>query len=647
MFTDIVGYTALTHSDEAQALGVLDRHNRLLKPFFPKFKGREIKTMGDSFLVEFESSLDAINCAIEIQKFLHDYNISSREEWKINLRIGIHLGDVVHKGGDVFGDAVNIASRIQPLADPEGVCISQQVFDQIQNKIDYPLEQLEHSQLRNVKLPIAVYKVLLHEQNHREYDERTIQVDKKHRRIAVLPFTNISPDSRDEYFADGMTEELISTLSKIRELRVISRTSVMRYKQANKNTADIARELNVGSILEGSVRKAGDDLRITVQLIDVQRDEHLWSDDYERKMDNVFAVQKDIAQRVAQSLKINLISEEKEEIGKRPTQSIEAYNLYMRGRLYVHRSTLDSLSSAIRYFSEAIQKDPKFGEAYAGIARCYGFLGFYELSPPKEAFPKAKMFAEKALELDDSIAEAHASLGLVLHAFEWKYTVAEREYRRAIELNPNLAFGHLALANLLSSFRRNDEVVSEAKLAIELDPLSAATLALGGTMLLYGRRYDEAIEVLKNAIEIDSKSTLAQENLGLAYVQKGVFDIGISEIKKAEDLEGDAFLYKNDLAYAYSRAGRKDEVEKILSELLELKEKGQESATAIAGVYASLGNKDKAFDWLQKAYEEHSGYLTQIADDFSFAPLWTDPRFVELLKKIGLGDVTVKNEEST
>jgi adenylate cyclase len=259
MFTDIVGFTALSQSDEAQALEVLERHNRLLRPFFPKFNGREIKTIGDSFLVEFDSALDGTNCAIEIQKFLHDYNISTREDWKIKLRIGIHLGDVVRRGEDIVGDAVNIASRIEPLAEPEGVCVSEQVFDQVHNKISYAVEQLDTTELKNVRFQTNVYSILLPWKGRVSLsaERKTAELDRL--RVAVLPFSSMSPDPNDEYFADGMTEELISTMSKISGLSVIARTSVMGYKgEKKKKIHEIASELDAGTILEGSVRKAGD-----------------------------------------------------------------------------------------------------------------------------------------------------------------------------------------------------------------------------------------------------------------------------------------------------------------------------------------------------------------------------------------------------
>ena len=287
------------------------------------------------------------------------------------MRIGIHLGDVVHRDDDTLGDAVNIASRIQPLAEPEGVCISEQVYYQVRNKTGYTFEKLEQPRAEEYQIFSSIFKVVMpwqiKEVNKSTLTNNASVLDK--RRIAVLPFSNISPNPKDEYFADGMTEELISTLSRIRGMKVISRTSVLRYKQTNKSLSEIARELNVGAILEGSVRKAADDLRITAQLIDVVNDEHLWSRDYDRKFENVFSLQKEIAQKVADSLQITILANESKELGKKPAQNLEAYTLYLKGRFYRHRVTLDSFKKTIDYCEQAIRKDPNYAQAYAEIAR--------------------------------------------------------------------------------------------------------------------------------------------------------------------------------------------------------------------------------------------------------------------------------------
>ncbi len=636
MFTDIVGFTALTQSNEAQALEMLERHNGLLRPFFPKYHGREIKTIGDSFLIEFDSALDAVNCAIEIQNFLHDYNISTHEDSKIKLRIGVHLGDVVSKEGDIFGDAVNIASRIQLLADPEGVCVSEQVFYQVHNKITHPLERLQRPELKNVRFATTVYAVVMpwNEETKPRRAENLAEGADKHR-VAVLPFSSMSPDPNDEYFADGMTEELISKISLISDLSVISRTSVMGYKNPqNKRMLDIGRELNVGTMLEGSVRKAGSRVRVTVQLIDVATDRHLWSENYDRTIEDIFKVQSEIADNVARELKIKLLATENARIKKSPTENVEAHILYLKGLASYRKRTKEGLEKSIEYYEQAIEKDQAYATAYAAIADSFNDLGFQEFRPSKDVFLKAKIFAEKALQIDPTLAEAHLSLGTVLRNLEWDYEAAEKEFRKVIELNPSVAEAHRRLSTTLAPLGRWEEAIPEARRALELDPLSADTSATAGMLYLYSRQYDEAIAILTNAKELDP-NTWALHNLGLALVQQGKIEEGIKQIEASKTNPGAE--EKMELAYAYTKAGRMDEARKILSELIEESKENPGWSAAIAGVYASLGEKDEAIEWLEKAYQQHSGFLkNHLRIDFIFDPLRSDPRFVVLLQKMGL-----------
>jgi adenylate cyclase len=420
IFTDMVGYTALTQANESLSLEVLARQYRLLRPIFLKYHGREVKTMGDSFLVEFDSALDATNCSVKIQRFLHDYNLSSRDEWKVRLRIGVHLGDVIHAAGDVLGDAVNIASRIEPLAEAEGVCVSEQVFDQVRNKISQPLVKLAQRDLKNIQFPIDVYKVVM------PWEESAVPREShetpRNLRLAVLPFTNMSPDPQDEFFADGLTEEMISELSRIRGLRVIARTSIMHYKNASKGVQEIGRELKVGSILEGSVRKAGNKIRITAQLIDAGNEEHMWAGRYDRELNDIFAVQTEIATNVAGALQLRLHAPQGSR--DRQTENLEAYTLSLRGRFLWNKRSARSINEALKFFEEALVKDPSYAKAYSGIADCYSILVDRNEMPWAEGGPKARVACERALELNDSLPEAHASLGLLLTR-EFDYEGAE------------------------------------------------------------------------------------------------------------------------------------------------------------------------------------------------------------------------------
>ncbi len=304
MFTDIVGYTHMSQANESLALEVLQEHQRLIRSTFAAHGGTEVKTMGDAFLVEFMSALEAVECAVEMQRKMGERNASAPPSRKVELRIGIHVGDVVHGPGDIYGDAVNVASRIEPLAEHGGICISQQVFDQIRNKISFKIDKVGDVKLKNVELPLGVYKIDL-TGSSASSDESSLPKE----RLAVLPFVNISPDPSDEYFADGLTEELITKLSEIWGLKVIARTSVMGYKRKDKKVSEISTELGAGSIIEGSVRKAGDRVRISVQLVDARTEEHLWSSNYDSKLDDIFAVQSDVASKVAASLSAEFFSQ--------------------------------------------------------------------------------------------------------------------------------------------------------------------------------------------------------------------------------------------------------------------------------------------------------------------------------------------------
>src|SRR5712692_5091518 len=331
MFTDMVGYTVLSQKNEASALRLLEEHRKIVRPFFLKHNGLEVKTIGDAFLVEFASALEAVRCAFEIQQSLHELNSSRSTNEKLFLRIGVHLGDIIHGQSDVYGDAVNIASRIEPLADPGGVCITEQVYDQIKNKFEFPFSSVGKKELKNVSEPTEVFRAVLPWQRENggrsSYDIH---------RLAVLPLSNISPNPKDSYFADGMTEELITVLSQLHGLRVIARTSSEHYTGKEKRVSQIAQELQVGSVMEGSVRMAGQSIRVTVQLINAANEEHIWSENYDRKLDDIFAIQTEIAKQVAQSLKLKLLQEEKERLNTRATENIPAYVNYLRGRGLLH-----------------------------------------------------------------------------------------------------------------------------------------------------------------------------------------------------------------------------------------------------------------------------------------------------------------------
>jgi len=490
MFTDMVGYTALGQTNESLSLALVDEQRKLIRSILNRHNGREVKTIGDALLVEFSSALDAVRCSYDIQRKTREFNISAPAEHTLHLRIGVHLGDVVESHGDISGDAVNVASRIEQLAEDGGVCLTRQVYDHVQNKIELPLTSLGPKSLKNVSSAIEVYKMVM------PWDESGVLSSTEHSamRIAILPFANISPDVADEYFADGMTDELIAVLSKIAGLRVVARTSAMRYKGEKATANRIGQELKVGSLVEGSVRKSKNRVRITVQLVDTKSEEDLWTETYDRDLQDIFSVQSDIAQQVAKALQLRLGVRESSAIRQHQTQNPEAYSLYLKGRNRWNSRSENEINRATKYFEEAIGRDPQYALAYAGLADCYSILGYYGFRRAAVVYPRAKELAEKALLLDETVAEPHASLGqaLMQYYFDWKRSGSELD--RALELNPSYATAHFWRATHYMELGQIDNSLTQVRKAVELDPLSMIILTDAARDLYLARRYDESID---------------------------------------------------------------------------------------------------------------------------------------------------------
>ncbi|MHB8566719.1 MAG: adenylate/guanylate cyclase domain-containing protein [Nitrososphaerales archaeon] len=642
MFTDIVGYTTLAQKNESLAMQILLEGRKVLRAAFAEHGGTEIKTIGDAFLVEFSSALEAVRCAVAIQSAMRGRNVASTTGESIQVRIGIHAGDVIHSENDIYGDAVNLASRIEPLADPGGICISDQVYRDVHNKLTNPLVSLGQVQLKNVELPMEIFKVIVTPWEDRSAysplakTHHSALFDK--RRIAVLPMTNMSGES-DEYFSDGMTEELISTVCMISGLRVISRTSVMNYKNTTKKIPEIGIELQAGSILEGSVRRAGNSVRITVQLIDVESDEHVWSRTYDRSLEDVFAIQSDIAEQVSEALKVSLLTIEKQLIEKKPTTDKDAHDLYLKGRYHWHKGTEEELRSAIQNFERSIEIDPNYALAYVGIADCYNALCEEGCLDAKETYLKMEPLVRRALELDDKLPEAHATMALLLQDYQWNWEAAEKGFRRAIELNPNWSDVCHSYAVHLATRGRFVQAITEIKRAEELDPYSIGIRNCAAATYRFSRNYESAIEECKTMLEIDPNFVPAITKLGMTYLQKSMFDEGVKEIEKAVELSHGGVRSKSYLAYAYGMVGRKDDARAIVSELELSSAKQYVSPFNLAIAYAGLKDKEATIKWLLKAYDQHTSTVSIIKIDPAFDFLRSDPRFIDLQRNIGLSEV--------
>jgi len=639
MFTDMVGYTSLTQRNERLALKLLEEQRELLKPQIARHSGKLIKTIGDACLVEFASALEAAECAIAIQKDFHTRNASRAGDSPIVLRIGLHVGDVEPSGGDLYGDAVNIASRIEPRAEPGGICISDQAYDQIRNKVGLPIVRLGSPDLKNVQVPVEIYKVLLPWES--SSPQGPLGVDR--RRTAVLPLANISPDPKDEYFADGLTEELIAKLSGIPNLKVIARTSVMKYKGSNKGVGEIGQELRVGTMLEGSVRMAANRLRVTVQLIDANTEEHLWAQNYDRKMEDVFEIQSDIASRVAEALMVQFAEREKPETDRRATPSIEAYTLYLKGRHHWNRRSEEGVTLATRFFNQSIEKDPTFVLAYAGLSDCYNVMGHYGYRAPSSVYPKARELAEKALHLDENLAEAHASLAeaLMNYYFDWDRTGAE--LKRAIELNPNYATAHLWNQTYHVIIGRGGDAMAEINRALDLDPLSLIMNTDKAKLLYFAHQYDRAEEQYRKTLEIDPDFAIAHKGLAEVYVQRGLFKEAIEEAQTGVSLSKGSIFIKDDLGYIYALAGREDDALKVMRELHEASTRQYVPPYGIAVIYLGLGKTDLALEWLERAYQERS-FVIYLNVDPIFDSLRSNSRFASLTDKMRFGSPLDPNE---
>lgn len=463
------------------------------------------------------------------------------------------------------------------------------------------------------------------------------------RSLAVIPLENLTGDAKLDYFADGMTEDLTTQLSKLGDLKVISHTSVMQYKGTTKPLPQIARELNVDAVVEGAVQLSGNHVRITAQLVDGRTDQHIWADNYDRDLSDVLLLQSDAARDIAKQIDLRLTPQQQQRLAKdaHPVNP-DAYQAYLLGRYYWNKRTADGLAQAGKYFQQAIQKDPNYAPAYSGLSDYFAFLtliGGPEILPPNQAMAQAKAAAVRAVQLDDSSAEAHASMAHILHNYDWDFEGAEREFKRAIELNPNYATVHHWYAHLLMQVGRTDESLAQARLATGLDPLSPFVNQGLARQYYLSRQYDKAIAQCQVVLQMDAAYLPARTQLALAYEQKGMLPQAVSTMEEARNQAGektDLPMVHALLAHAYALAGRKADAQNELNVLTAIGSKRYVPPSYVAIVYLALGDKDKAFEYLNKSYQDRSEQLLYLGVEPIVDPLRSDPRFDVLLKQVGL-----------
>src|SRR5882757_3076666 len=606
LFIDIVGYSKLLINEQSEQIETLRKIVRGTEQFrLAEAEGELLRLpTGDGGALVFRNSLEApVLCALEISKELQKHP-GSKEKPQLRLRMGIHSGPVnaitdLNEQANVAGAGINIAQRVMDCGDAGHILISKRVADDLEH---YPqwrslLHELGECE---VKHGLRISLLNLYDENAgnpelpakmRHNEEETAPGAAPAKSIAVLPFVNMSADKNDEYLSDGMTEELINALARVPGLRVPGRTSCFAFK--GKNEDDIFRkvgeQLHVNAVLEGSVRKAGDKLRITAQLINVSDGYHLWSEDYDGDVRDIFTFQSNVAQRVVEALQIKLGVEAERALSKKPTENPEAHRLYLLGRYEFGKYSEAGWTSSIRYYEQALKLDPNYSLAYCGLADTYAYMGGV-MMPSKEAVAKEKEFAQRALELDPELPEAHLSLACAFGgAFDWRNAVIE--FDRAIELNPNLAWAYEIYAWFLGGLGRLDEAIAKDKKAIELDPLNSFFQSALAYFLYHARRYDDAIVQIKKTLELDPASTLGRHLLGCCLLWKGDTAGAIAEFQRSKIVVTGAW-YQGLLGYAYAISGDRPKAEQILRELEEMAKRQYVNTTAFADIHLGLGEKE-------------------------------------------------------
>jgi len=664
LFTDIVGSTTMMQKDEQSAVLVNKRYITVLKQLVSLHAGEILNDYGDGSLCVFSSATQALRCAMEMQQ-------QFQLEPKVPMRMGLHVGEIFFENEKVFGDGVNVASRVQSIGVANSILFSSEINSKIKNQQEFKSVLIGRFHFKNVDEPMEVFALaneglvmpvkkkiegkLLEKKSTGKRNLTAISLlflagvisffvyrqffmsvtFSKEKFIAILPFVNMSSDKQNEYFSDGMTDETITQVSKIVSLKVISRSSSMQYKNTKKPLKQIADELGVSFILSGGIQKSGDSVRINAQLIDAATDQHIWAEHYDGSIKELFAIQSDVAQNIANALQTKLTATEKINLSKHYTENVEAYKLYRKGRWYWDKRTKETYDSAEAYYHQAIQLDPDYALAYAGLADCYTYnqKGLTQL----EAIPIASVYISKALILDSNLAEALTTKAFIQFAFQYDWKGAKLIFEKIIRDNPNYAIAHLYYGNVLFLTGNAQAGINETKKALALDPLSSVFNMVLGREYFHIRKYDQSISQLQKTIRLNPKFKSGYVHLGLAYLQKKLYPQAIDAFSKIDSNTFDlGYNGKLFLSYTYSVSGDKkkavDEFNKISREdFLKI------DPCQLAQYYISLGNFSEALKLLEHGFDIHSIFIGGIGVDPAFDPIRNEPRFKALLKKSGLG----------
>ncbi len=630
MFTDMVGYTALMQENEHQAKINRDKHRTVLTNAIEKYHGSILQYYGDGTLSIFNSVLDAVNSAILIQNSLN-------MEPKIPLRIGIHSGDIVHDEEGIYGSGVNIASRVESMAIPGSVLITGKVYDELKNHPQYTVSSMGTYNLKNVEQSIPLYAIIDKGWTIPHPGDLKGKGKPATQSIAVLPFVNMSNDPENEYFSDGITEEILNALVKVEGLQVTSRTSSFAFKNKNIDLREMADTLSVTNILEGSVRKAGEKVRITAQLINAIDGFHLWSETYDRKLEDIFDVQDEISRKITNQLRLKLAPEDvQENLVIAPTDNLDAYNLYLRGKYHLYKWTPQGVKKAIDYFEQSINSQKNFSLPYSGLSFCYTMLGAMGQMSPKQAFPIGREMALKALKLDKGLAESHVTLALTKLFYDWDIDGARKDMEEALKINSGSADIYHANSIYFWAANKPDLALESIVKACELDPLSLVMNQHFAEILTWMEKYDQALARLDLTLDLDPSFRPAIENKGWVYVMTGEINKAIETFQLYHSLTGHPLKGVTGLGHAYAKAGNISKAEECLQKLKKRAELEPDVMLHMDNfiIYVGLRDTQKIYHHLEEALKAQAGIFF-IKTSNLFRDIRQEKTFINLLLRYG------------
>ena len=634
LFADMTGYTALMQENEQLARLKRRRLKEVLEASIARFNGKVLQSYGDGSLSIFSSAIDSVRSAIHIQQQLQE------EEPKVDLRIGIHTGDVIIEEEAIYGDGVNLASRIESMGVPGGIFISEKVYDEIKNQDDISTRELGYFELKNIKQPVRIFAIANRGITIPRRDELKGKTKQTSNRLAVLPFVNMSADPENEYFSDGITEELLNALTRVDGLQVTSRTSAFAFKGKNDDIRDIAIQLNVDKVLEGSVRKAGNRVRITAQLINAADGYHIWSENYDRNLTDIFEVQDEISGIIANKLRENLAANDhpSRHLVKAPTKNITAYTLYLKGLHFWNKVTPADGRKAINCFEQAIELEPAYAHAYAMAAAAYSYLGSSGQMIPEKAFEVVHRYADKALELDSSLAESHIAKASAYLFYDWKWQDAFVTLQKAIELNPGAIEAYELLGFYYVVMGQKQKAVAVLETAEEMDPLSPVISQTLGSMYAFAERYDDAIRQADKLLEMNPKMRIALELKAWSIGMRGNWEAAKPLFEELHRLTNHPLKGLIGLGYVYGKLGMVEEAKEVIRKMeqRQVEEPNSVIDADLAGVWFGLGDHDKTFYYLNQCVDKRMGPVSYFLEYPAYSGIKKDPRYHDLLKRLGL-----------